>query len=610
MKAMAHSDLGDLRFGAVQQALWQRLADATDAAGYCSAWLALQCAQIEQVGTALLLLRDDSGTFLPAAVWPDPRADVGYLGPFAQRCLAARHASSEPAGEQGERLLGGWPLEEGGELLGAIVLDLAPRPEAELQRVWRALHWGSGRVETLLLRQQLALRAAADERARLTLDMAVSVGEPPGFDEALLQLANELAQRLGCARVAVGIERRGRIRLRALSQAATVERRTGFAAAIESAMEEAADQARTVVHPPLPGRPGAIAGAHRDLAGQGAAATVPITLRGRCIGAVSCLGDASFDAPTVDAIEAAAALLAPNLALRRDQHRWFAGRAVEALRSFGRGLRDPRRPSFRVGAALAVLLLAALAFATGEYRVTGRAVIEGEVQRAIVAPFDGFVASAEARAGHRVAAGDVLLSLDDRDLKLDRQRWLAQSEQAERKYRDALARHDRSEARILAAELAEARAQVALVEDRLARARVVAPFAGVLVSGDLSQLLGTPVEKGKLLFEVAPLDEYRVIVKVPETAIREVRVGQPGVIVLAGRVDETIPFTVKNIGVAFAEEGENLFRVEARLETGGAALRPGMEGVGKIAIGERRLWWIWTHPFFDWLRLKLWYWLP
>jgi multidrug efflux pump subunit AcrA (membrane-fusion protein) len=364
------------------------------------------------------------------------------------------------------------------------------------------------------------------------------------------------------------------------------------------------------VHPPPVEGGGAIAVAHRDLARQGGACTVVISLRGRCIGAVTCLGDTPFDAAFVAAAEAAIALLAPNLALRRELQHWFAGRAAEALRAFWRGCRDPRRLSFRVGTALAALLLLWLGFAHGEYRVTGRAVIEGELQRALVAPFDGFVASAEAKAGQRVRAGDALLSLDDRDLKLDQQRWLAEAEQAERKYRDALARHDRANARILAAELAEARAQVALVEDRLTRARIVAPFDGILVSGDLSQMLGTPVEKGKVLLEIAPLDDYRVILKVPEEAIREVRLDQQGELVLAGRVNERIPFKVRNIGVAFAEEGENLFRVEAALETTGAALRPGMEGVGKIAIGERRLLWIWTHPFFDWLRLKLWYWLP
>lgn len=35
-----------------------------------------------------------------------------------------------------------------------------------------------------------------------------------------------------------------------------------------------------------------------------------------------------------------------------------------------------------------------------------------------------------------------------------------------------------------------------------------------------------------------------------------------------------------------------------------------MEGVGKIEIDQRRLIWIWGHPILDWLRLKLWSWLP
>jgi len=39
-------------------------------------------------------------------------------------------------------------------------------------------------------------------------------------------------------------------------------------------------------------------------------------------------------------------------------------------------------------------------------------------------------------------------------------------------------------------------------------------------------------------------------------------------------------------------------------------LRPGMEGVGKIGIEQRRYVWIWTHQAVDSLRLLLWKWLP
>lgn len=590
--------------------LWQRLAEAGDAATYCRAWLGLLCAEIEGADTALLLLRDDNGSFVPAAVWPDAQADVSYLGPVAQRALATRQAVSEAAGESARRLHAAYPLEEAGELLGAVVLDLATRSDAELRPIWRRLHWGAGRIESLLLRRALETRHTTESRQRLALEMAVNVAEEPQFERALMQLANEVVARLGCERVAVGIERRGRIRLHALSHAAWFDRKSAFAVALENAMEEACDQMRTVVHPSLQGTVGVVAVAHRDLAGDGAACTVVLTLRGRVLGALCCLAPRPFDAAFVATAEAVAALLVPNLLLRHELHRWLAGRAREALRAFWRGCRDPRRLSFRVGTGAVLVLLLWLGFATGEYRVAGEALIEGEQQRAIVAPFDGFIAGAQVRAGERVATGDVLASLDERDLRLDHDKWQAQYEQANRKYRDALARHERANARILAAELAEARAQVELVEDKLARAHIVAPFDGVVVSGDLSQMLGTPIEKGKVLFEVAPLDAFRVVLKVPESDIRAVQGGQSGLMVLAGLSQQKIPFTVRNIGIATAEEGKNVFRVEADTVDSHPGLRPGMEGVGKIEVGKRRLLWIWTHRFFDWLDLKLWQWLP
>jgi hypothetical protein len=60
-----------------------------------------------------------------------------------------------------------------------------------------------------------------------------------------------------------------------------------------------------------------------------------------------------------------------------------------------------------------------------------------------------------------------------------------------------------------------------------------------------------------------------------------------------------------------AKEGRNYFRVEARLTTPPSdRLRPAMEGVGKIAVDQRSLVWIWTHEVLDEARLKLWAWLP
>ena len=66
----------------------------------------------------------------------------------------------------------------------------------------------------------------------------------------------------------------------------------------------------------------------------------------------------------------------------------------------------------------------------------------------------------------------------------------------------------------------------------------------------------------------------------------------------------------KTTPVNTAKEGRNFFRVEAQLEGSGDRLRPGMEGIGKIYVDERHLFWIWTHSLTDWLRLWLWSWMP
>ena len=39
-------------------------------------------------------------------------------------------------------------------------------------------------------------------------------------------------------------------------------------------------------------------------------------------------------------------------------------------------------------------------------------------------------------------------------------------------------------------------------------------------------------------------------------------------------------------------------------------LRPGMEGVGKVEVDDRRLIWIWTRKLVLWGKMFLWSWTP
>jgi hypothetical protein len=130
---------------------------------------------------------------------------------------------------------------------------------------------------------------------------------------------------------------------------------------------------------------------------------------------------------------------------------------------------------------------------------------------------------------------------------------------------------------------------------------------GVVVRGDLSQQLGSPVEQGKVLFEIAPLDTWRVILKVDERDIDQMAPGMPGKLMLTSLPGQTFDLAVAKITpVATAEDGRNYFRVEARLSGAQSTLRPNMEGVAKVVAGERSLLWIWTHRLPDWLRLAWW----
>jgi RND family efflux transporter MFP subunit len=255
--------------------------------------------------------------------------------------------------------------------------------------------------------------------------------------------------------------------------------------------------------------------------------------------------------------------------------------------------------------------VALLVFATGDYRVTARGVMEARVQRAATAPFGGYVRDAPVRAGDVVRAGQVLAVLDDRELRLERTKLESQRDQLERQRALALAQGNAAQIRIVAAQVDQAVARLGLVEDQLGKTRLLAGFDGIVVTGDLSQSLGAPVEKGQVLFEIAPLDAYRLTVEVDERDIGDVVVGQQGQLRLASAPFVATPFTVEKIvPVATARDGRNFFRVEAGLADAPARLRPGMEGVAKIDVDRRRLAVIWTRPVLDWARLTVWTWWP
>ncbi|WP_137180350.1 HlyD family efflux transporter periplasmic adaptor subunit [Roseomonas sp. AR75] len=595
-----------------EAALWASFAGAKQASEFCNAWLGIQCRTVPDVQAGLLLLQEGRGRFTPAAIWPDRARDVTHLAKTAQQALAEKRGVVV-AGREGASEVA-YPLELDGAVQGAVVLEVRAAGAA-LQAALRQLHWGAGWLETLFRRRQASMDAEQLRRTAIALDVVAVAGEHARLHAAAVAVATDLATRLNCRRVCLGLAKQRGARLVAVSHTAWFEEKAQTVAAIEAAMEEVLDQDSAVLLPSLPETARRIAVAAAELArlsGATAVASIPLTAGARTVGVLTLEREGeAFDATTLRMLEAVGHALGPLIAAKAEGEKLVTGRIATMAGDALRAVFGPRRPALKL-ALVAVLALGAwLAVATGEFRVAAKAAIEGSVQRAAVAPFEGFVATAPVRAGDLVEEGQVLATLDDRELKLEAARWRAEREQQLLRYQEALGKQDRAQARMLAAQVRQTEAQLALVEGKLARAQISAPFRGIVVSGDLSQQLGAPVETGKVLFEIAPLDGFRVVLQVDERDMRYVAQGQGGELVLTGLSGQSFPVAVSKVTpVANAQDGRNVFRVEATVTDPAARLRPGLEGVAKLSVEDRSLVWIWTRSLVDWVRMSLWAWLP
>jgi RND family efflux transporter MFP subunit len=620
-----------------ESVVWDQFASNSSTSEFCSSWLAILCLQVERVSGALLVLGPDpEGGYSAAAVWPDASRNMQYLGSAAEKALNERRGFVENVLKERRRVVDrviterrrvvqangtgqkssfvGYPIEVSEVLYGAVILDIENTSEQKMQHALRLVHWGSAWLVDRFRQQLLSEQRLLASRLVVVSEVVATALQESRMGASALAVANELAARLGCERVGLGLELRGNVVVKAISHTATFDARSDFVRLIGEAMDEVLDLDRAIVHPPLD--EDAVGGlAHAELSSKrndASVMSVPLVNDGTLVGAMTFerLREKPFDQAELELCKTLGLLLGPILELKHYSERSFLERTAETLRNGATALFGPRHPGLKLASLVGMVVIVFLSFATSSYRVASKTVIEGAVQRAMVAPFQGYVAESFVRAGDTVKAGQTLARLDDRELKLERTRWASEAEQMRSRYRQAAAVQERAAMVVAAAQGDQAKAQLALVDERLARATLTAPFDGVVVFGDLSQLLGSPVEQGKVLFEVAPLDAYRVVLNVDERDVAQVREGQRGELALSGMPYDLLSFKVRQVTpISTPQDGRNYFRVEAELDKATVRLRPGMEGIGKVDVGDRKLIWIWTHSLVDWMRLWTWKWL-
>ena len=616
---------------ATESDAWRVLAQAQDFDAFARAWITLLVRAADGMRhCALLFGEPDRGPYNLVARYPQESKVQDAKGPAsisdggfdaflaeAAKVLQAAVEKRRPAIEGMEDAVTriGYPLLFSGQLYGAVIAEMRAQDSAAVRRTVRHLQWSAAGVEAFIGRDGFRQASGLAEKAQFLIGTVDALAaEEHGIDAARV-FANRLAHRMNCDNVAVGRYRHKTSRLLAVSQSATIDRRSAISRAVEAAQDEAIDQEMALVAPRTDPNSFAVTGAHERLSRtlDGAQLlTVPLFSSEGAIGAVTMRRHGErFTQAEIDLADAIGAAAGPLLSEKWRMDRSLPTLAADRSLEFFKKLVGPRH--FTLKAVATVLLIAAayLAFATDVYRVRAHAVIQGETRRLVSAPFDGFIAGQSARAGDVVPADGMLAQLQDNDLELERLRQLAHKRQYQLELDKALANRDLAAVNIARAQIEQTNAEIELSEQMIARAKMRAPFAAVIVSGDLSQSVGKPVSRGDTLFELAPLDRYRMTAAVPESEIASVKVGQRGELLLSALPDRTYPVEIYSITpVAQAAEGVNGFEVLGALDTRDESIRPGMEGVVKIEVGNRNLAWIWVHPLIDWLRIKFWALIP
>ncbi len=599
-------------------ALWIAFTETDNDAGFYQAWLGLLSLRISNVVRAVLILEDSAGShFKPVAYWPQGQGGSDALADLAEQVLEQRQGMAGQLDDNGQRFGVAFPVIVDDHLYGVVAVETrGSSVSLMLEHVLKQIRWGCGWLEARIRAAAQASQQNHYQQLVMALDLVVAVMEQQDYQSAVKAAATELADKLGCERVSIGGRKADKCQVEAISHSAELVNKMNLVQAIAAVMDESCDQRQQLHYPDTNPAAPVVLIRHRELAqmaGSGSILSIPLFIEEKTVGAIvfERIGDSGFNDQDISLCDSICTLLSPVLNDKKTIDRSFLQIMADAGKKRLTKLMAPEHYLSKFLMASVVLLLLVTFVVDGQYRIKADAVLEGKIQRSLVAPFDSYIAQAMARAGDRVNKGDLLAMLDDKDLQLERLSLLGEFGQLKKQYDEAMALRDRAKVNIVSAQLEQVKAELDRVDDKLQRTRLEAPFDGLIIQGDLSQKLGNSVARGEQLFVLAPLNQYRLILQVNERDIQYLEKGMSGSLVLTAIPEQRIPVVVEQITpVSESREGQNFFRVESRLEKNPPQLRPGMEGVAKIDAGQASLIWIWTHDMLDWLKIALWRWLP
>lgn len=576
-------------------------------------WLEWQSRMISGVISGGVFLKRDplrSGEY-DEVILPEQASDSDLLRIVAKETLVTKKSTVSGSVPQGETPydLVAQPLKRNQDVVGAVVFTLTNRTKAQRDSVQQLLRWCVVWLENLLESAPSANGNTAGSQLRAV--QLLSDAAP--LEVTAYRLCSHLADELECSVVVLGLEQNWDLQALAVSHQLGFDRKTQSIQDIELVMQECADQDTTIALSNEPNEASIIVTTHASYLKKSSdtgICSVPIRSDSSLIGVLTLLksGTTPFTIEQLQTIESIAASVGPIIHLQTLANQSLLSKVRRACMDFQQKLFGTNNYKLKTVVGLLIIVPLLLALVPAQQRITATASLEGSMQRSIVAPVDGYIKTVLAKAGETVEQGQSLVVLDTNDLMFEREKNRSEHAKLNNEYQLAWANRDKGQIAILSARLAQSEAQLALINSEMDQSQILAPFDGQLISGDLSHLSGTPVQQGQLLFELVPLTGFKLTLDINEYDVGKLADGQSGVLRLAGMPDEPIEFVVQKAQpVASIKQHQSVFRVEAVLQDPPQNLRPGMQGIGKIAVGSSSVGSVLTQSLRERLKMFLWY---
>ncbi len=429
---------------------------------------------------------------------------------------------------------------------------------------------------------------------------------------ASILLVNEIATRFECSQVSMGWANHEYIEPIAISHIEKFDKHTDHIHNLESVYEESGDQNEEIVCPEeIPSD--TITFAHENYLKQTGIkqlCSIPLRVDDRVIGVIVCEKQTN----TFEDEEIASLILITNhtvsiLNQLNQKDRWWGGRVLLKFKNYLAKFLTPEQTLLKFSAIIFSLLFLYSLIGTLEYKIEATGNLETDNIAFLSAPFNSFVYEVKVNEGDKVSKNDTLLILDQEELYLKESETLADIHKYKSESQKARAEGKLANMRIALAKKEQSEASLQRVRYHIQKSILKAPIDGIIVQGDKEDLLGSPVNKGDILFNIANPVELYLKLKISESDIDEIKVGQGGLFTLLSSPDVFYKFTIEKI-IPMAEidkvEG-NVFVVKALISTDAIEWwRPGMSSVAKVEVGERNILWILTHDLIDFLRIYFW----